>query len=326
MPRNLYRRGETWWGRIKVAGRDHRRSLRTSNRAEAQKRLEAWQKEISHEQFHGEARHRYKEMVLRWKMEYLPKSVKPATEKRYLVSARQLDPHFSTLHVDELSKKKIAAMISSRMKAGATNATIRRDLTALSTMFTCAIGWGWVEENPAKAFDRSIIKERRDAIKPPPDDAVVAFAGKASEASANLGKLVLFLAQTGMREEEAASLAWPEIDQTNHIAQLIETKTSRPRAIRLSDEAWGTLRGTERAENGDYVFWHGKGERYLNVASRLAYLKTKHGFRFRIHDLRHKFAIDYLRNGGDVYDLKNILGHTSVKTTEIYLGYVPGHK
>jgi len=45
------------------------------------------------------------------------------------------------------------------------------------------------------------------------------------------------------------------------------------------------------------------------------------GVRFRCHDLRHKFAIDYLKNGGDIYKLKQILGHSSVKTTEMYLAY-----
>lgn len=326
MPGSLYRRGKSWWGRIKIAGRDHRRSLRTRNRAEAQKRLDAWYKTVSHEIFHGEARHRYKEMFLKWKLEYLPKSVKPGTAKRYLVSARQLDDYLSPLFVDEITKKKISGIISARMGAGATNATIRRDLTALSTMLTCAISWGWTEDNPAKEFDRSIIKERRAAIKPPPGEAVEAFAVKASVASKNWGPLIRFLEQTGMREEEAASLEWPEVDLARATAQLHETKTSRPRSVPLDERALGTLRGTARHAASDYVFWHGEGDRFQNVASRLAYLKKKHGFRFRIHDLRHKFAIDYLRNGGDIYALKDILGHTSVKTTEIYLGYVPGHK
>lgn len=326
MSDNLYRRGGVWWGRIKSAGREHRRSLRTRNKTEAKKRIEAWRESLSHARFHGEARHRYKELYLKWKLEYLPKSVKPATAKRYLVSARQLDPHLSPLYVDEISKRKIAGIISARMKEGATNATIRRDLTALSTMLTNAIGWGWIEDNAAKTFDRSIIRERRRVIKPPSDDAIEAFAVKAGEASKNLGQLVRFLRQSGMREEEAASLEWPEIDLSRAAAQLHETKTSRPRSVPLSANALGTLRGTERHENSDFVFWHGNGERYQNVASRLAYLKRKHGFRFRVHDLRHKFAIEHLRDGGDIYELSRTLGHTSVKTTEIYLGYVPGTK
>jgi integrase/recombinase XerD len=45
--------------------------------------------------------------------------------------------------------------------------------------------------------------------------------------------------------------------------------------------------------------------------------------RFRFHDIRHLFAVDYLRSGkGGIYDLQRILGHTSIKTTEVYLDYL----
>jgi integrase/recombinase XerD len=37
------------------------------------------------------------------------------------------------------------------------------------------------------------------------------------------------------------------------------------------------------------------------------------------HTFRHYFAISYLRRGGDIYALSRILGHTSVKVTEVYL-------
>ncbi|HEX3991602.1 MAG TPA: site-specific integrase, partial [Acetobacteraceae bacterium] len=43
---------------------------------------------------------------------------------------------------------------------------------------------------------------------------------------------------------------------------------------------------------------------------------------FRVHDLRHAFAIRWLREGGDIYNLSLHLGHTSLKTTEIYLGHL----
>ena len=38
-----------------------------------------------------------------------------------------------------------------------------------------------------------------------------------------------------------------------------------------------------------------------------------------LHCFRHTFAVNYLRNGGNIYYLSRILGHKSVKTTEIYL-------
>jgi hypothetical protein len=48
---NLYKRGETWWARFKVLGVEYRRSLRTSVRSEAERRLAGLRKQVE-----GEAR------------------------------------------------------------------------------------------------------------------------------------------------------------------------------------------------------------------------------------------------------------------------------
>lgn len=37
------------------------------------------------------------------------------------------------------------------------------------------------------------------------------------------------------------------------------------------------------------------------------------------HTLRHSFATEFIRNGGDIWELKNILGHSSINTTSLYL-------
>lgn len=319
MSDNLYKRGDIWWGRIQVSGHDLRRSLRTSNRAEAKKRLEKWIAEVSHTAFYGDARATYKDAVTRWAGEYLPGAVKPATAQRYLVSARQLDPFFADLYVDEITRRKVSDYISARRKAGATNATIRRDLTALSRILACCVAWGWRDDNPAREFDRSIIRERRDPIKPPTDEQIAAVVAKCQPMVA---ALVLFLAQTGMRQEEAVGLEWPQVDLVRREVTLLKTKTSRPRVVTLSPEAVGTIVGTPRHITSPYVFWHGDGQRYVEFSSRFHAICKAAGQHFRCHDLRHRFAIEWLKAGGDIYKLSRHLGHSSVKTTEIYLGHV----
>jgi site-specific recombinase XerD len=43
------------------------------------------------------------------------------------------------------------------------------------------------------------------------------------------------------------------------------------------------------------------------------------GVRVAAHTFRHTFARMYLDQGGDVYKLSRLMGHTDVKTTERYL-------
>jgi integrase/recombinase XerD len=84
-----------------------------------------------------------------------------------------------------------------------------------------------------------------------------------------------------------------------------------------------------------HLFWHDNGAPYSSFAPTFNKLMTRveiwakaNGVefrRFRFHHLRHRHAVDWLKSGGDIYTLQGRLGHTSIKTTEMYLGYLtPG--
>ena len=46
---------------------------------------------------------------------------------------------------------------------------------------------------------------------------------------------------------------------------------------------------------------------------------------FRFHDLRPTFASWYMMNGGDLYELAKILGHSNIKMTERYAKLAKHH-
>lgn len=323
MAENLYRRGKTWWGRIQVEKREIRASLRTRDRAEARKRLAEWKKEISHASHYGEARLTWQDAVLRYVEEVMPGSVKPSTAKRYRVSFRQV-AHLEGMFVDAIARRDIATLVGQRKKAGATNATIKRDLTAVSRVLASAISWGVAEHNAALEFDRQMVRERRDPITLPTDDDVAGAVAKMPAADSKR-RIVLLAEQSGMREGEIITLTWPQVDMLRGIS-LDRTKTDAPRVVPLTDpllaEAAGTLTGTPRREGCPFVFWHSDGQPYRNFPAQFAAWRRANGVTFRFHDLRHKFAVGYLRRGGNIYTLQKILGHKSIKTTEGYLLYL----
>jgi site-specific recombinase XerD len=45
----------------------------------------------------------------------------------------------------------------------------------------------------------------------------------------------------------------------------------------------------------------------------------------RFHDLRHTFASHFMMNGGNIYDLQKVLGHTKTEMTQIYAHLAPEH-
>lgn len=62
-----------------------------------------------------------------------------------------------------------------------------------------------------------------------------------------------------------------------------------------------------------------------SVASALRVASRRAGILRRItcHALRHTFATEYLLQGGTINELKELLGHASIQTTEIYLHCLP---
>lgn len=61
------------------------------------------------------------------------------------------------------------------------------------------------------------------------------------------------------------------------------------------------------------------------IAKQLRTAARRAGILRRVtcHSLRHSFATQYLLNGGTLHELKELLGHASIQTTEIYLHCLP---
>lgn len=76
-----------------------------------------------------------------------------------------------------------------------------------------------------------------------------------------------------------------------------------------------------RASKGVYLYGT-KNDTQVSVRNLerdMKILGDKVGVSLRPHSLRHAFAVNYLRNGGNLEYLRRILSHTSLSTTQKYL-------
>lgn len=53
-------------------------------------------------------------------------------------------------------------------------------------------------------------------------------------------------------------------------------------------------------------------------------IRTNISFYFTWHQLRHTFATELVRNNFDIFNISQILGHSSIDTTKIYLSVDTG--
>jgi integrase/recombinase XerD len=135
--------------------------------------------------------------------------------------------------------------------------------------------------------------------------------------------LAVVLLDTGLRISEALTLERDQVD-LDAMALRVVGKGNRVRLVPISIQGRKALFRWLTRTNGQYVFgtkrgrmWSRRnGYRDLTKFCRAIGVTAPH---VNPHAFRHCFAVSYIRNGGDIYRLSRILGHTSIATTQLYL-------
>jgi integrase/recombinase XerD len=252
------------------------------------------------------------------------------TVQRYACSLDQLRDFLDGKRLSEIDGRLVAEIIRERASGGVSNATIKRDLVALSSVINYAIDQGWLESNPV--LDRmGRLEERRDPIMLPRSEDITLVIERAPGMVKDLIKCAM---ATGARENELLRARRDDVDHARR--QLTVTgKRDKRRTIALDlFEGYDILHALPAYVGSPFLFWHSTGESYKNFASQFAAIIARTAkwakengadFRpFRFHDLRHWHAVHWLKSGRSIYELQHRLGHVSVKTTEVYLraGYL----
>ena len=143
------------------------------------------------------------------------------------------------------------------------------------------------------------------------------------------------LYSTGLRVSELASLNRDQVDLKRR-EFMVRGKGEKPRIVFLSKKAAETIQAylKKRSDNFKPLFINsGKGQKQADILSgekrRLSRVSIenivrKYALKAGIikkvtpHTLRHSYATELLRQGADIRSVQEMLGHSSITTTQVY--------
>lgn len=134
--------------------------------------------------------------------------------------------------------------------------------------------------------------------------------------------ITIFCLQTASRRGELVNLTWEAVHPEN--VELCETKDSEKRSIRLSPDAKAilSLLRPKEIKAREFVFEPMISRKTLVARIRREWsraVKNSGVVKIRFHDLRHTALTRLVLTGTDLRTVKDIAGHSSLKTTQRYL-------
>jgi integrase/recombinase XerD len=131
---------------------------------------------------------------------------------------------------------------------------------------------------------------------------------------------------SGVRLEECSRIKLTDVDSKNMRIKVVAGKGNKDRYTLLSSFALTTLRQYFRKYRPvTYLFEgtkKGKGMHTRSIDFNVELAMKQAGFKdkgFSAHTLRHSFATHLLDTGTDLHTIKELLGHSNISTTMIYL-------
>jgi integrase/recombinase XerC len=167
-----------------------------------------------------------------------------------------------------------------------------------------------------RAVKESVVEELVDKLNNPPADLDPAAAWRWQRDRV----VTLVFLFTGLRLSECADLTWEHVDLDDATATVVR-KGGDAQIIPLHPALVSELRRYKGTTKSGYLFRSYRGGAFgAHGISEMfrTFIQGKLNIKCTAHQLRHTFATVLLRKGADILAIQKLLGHASVKTTQIY--------
>lgn len=206
----------------------------------------------------------------------------------------------------------------------------------LKASFNKAILWNYISVNPFSKIKPPKVKKSFPVFINEVDLQIILDNTKEQL----FKDLFLFAFHTGMRESEILSLEWSSINLRDKIIIVSNTKTfttksKKERIIPINKRVYEILLSRLPAEDQfnifskksknslpEYVFSRIKGIKlnldFVSKKFKKTIRKANLNDSFHFHSLRHSFASGLVQKGVSLLIVKELLGHSDLRVTQIY--------
>ena len=318
----IYRRGNSWCVGFTVEGRRVRETV-GPNKKVAEKVLSLRMIQVLENRYFPPNRQLGRMPFKDFAQMYLEregpllKSIR--TERnRVLAWARE----FGSRPLGQITRTEIEAWRREKM-ARCRPATINRDLSRLRHMLNLAVEWELLEESPMQGM--KFLREnnaRTRYLSLEESQRLIANC-----IAPHIRALVGVALHSGMRLGEILNLRWYDLDFASGFILVRDSKNGESRHVPMDATLFALFRAYPHRPSTDLVFSSSSGGHIVDVRTGFLNSCKRAGLiDLHFHDLRHTFASQFVMSGGDLYILKEILGHKSITMTQRYAHLSPTYK
>ncbi len=202
--------------------------------------------------------------------------------------------------------------------------TIYLHQTNFINILNVAVSEGVILTNPFHSLKRQEVIPKQQPIRDYlTRDEVIAMA-KAPTTNETTKRAFMFCCFTGLRYSDVSNILWRDITQDNTgkvLSLRAMKKTGKQLIIPLNQSALSWLPDNKDYKQSQKVF----NMTILNTCDKcLKKMAASVGINKKVsfHTARHTFAVLALAAGADIYSVSKLLGHKSLKSTQIYADVV----
>lgn len=209
----------------------------------------------------------------------------------------------------EIKAADIVAYLAGKKAAGASNNTIIANISAIRGLYNWMVNQYQLAENPAKY----LVSPKKDKVIPHTIDAENIIKAVKQEPAKDIKLAIMIMAAMGLRVSETRELKIEDINFTTAQA-IVMGKGRKERCIYFPTYILQMIKGTGKTHGAIFDRWEDRDFRYAIYSAF-----KRIGVNASPHQLRHSFATRAINEGMRLDVLREILGHTSIATTQIYL-------